>query len=234
MPLTQLHARNLRPLGRVARADSLLTVYRSAALCRLGNGELAALARAAGPLSYLDLRTAPEIAADPVDERLGATVLHRPLAVPGGVRWQGNYDVEHLLAAYAAYAGQAYAAVEAIAQWTTVAGPANLVVACSAGKDRTGVVALMLSRLTGVPAENAIRDFAASFPHVMPPACDPDSPYGRSFRSRRHEGPDEIAGRFLELAPPLPTETAAAFLAALGGAPWSWWDGASRSFRNGI
>lgn len=234
MPLTHLHARNLRPLGRVARAGSLLTVYRSSALCRLAPGELAALARAAGPLTYLDLRTAPENDADPVDERLGATLLHRPLAVPGEVRWQGDYDAEHLLAAYAAYARQAFAAVEAIAQWATSVGPASLVVACSAGKDRTGVVALMLSRLTNVPAQDAIKDYSASFPRALPPACDPDSPFGRSFRSWRHVAPDELAGRFLALAPPLPAGTGAAFLAALGGAPWSWWDGASRSFRNGL
>jgi protein-tyrosine phosphatase len=125
-------------------------------------------AAAEGVRTVVDLRNAGERTrrpTDPVDEpaaRAGITVLHRPTedpAHPGfplvgtpylnSPRAYGDYL--RLFPGFVAEAVRAVATAEG-----------HVVVHCSAGRDRTGVLALLLLRLAGAPPERVVAEDEAA------------------------------------------------------------------------
>lgn len=152
-------------------------------------------AAADGVRTVVDLRNAGERhrrPTDPVDEpaaRAGITVLHRPTEDPAHPEFplvghpylsspRGYRDYLRLFPGYVTEAVRAVATAEGA-----------VVVHCSAGRDRTGVLALLLLRLIGAPAERiAAEDEAAARGinewHRVSPVPHP---------VERHHGEEELA-----------------------------------------
>ncbi|GGG48729.1 protein-tyrosine-phosphatase [Kocuria dechangensis] len=152
-------------------------------------------AAAAGVRTVVDLRNADERRrrpTDPVDEpsaRTGITVLHRPTEDPSHPEFplvgtpylnhpRGYRDYLRLFPDLVAEAVRAVATAEG-----------GVVVHCSAGRDRTGVLALLLLRLAGADAARVVaQDEAAARGinewHRVSPVPHP---------VERHHGEDELA-----------------------------------------
>lgn len=125
-------------------------------------------AAADGVRTVVDLRNAGERRrrpTDPVDEpaaRAGITVLHRPTEDPAHPEFplvgtpylnspRAYRDYLRLFPGFVAQAVRAVATAEG-----------DVVVHCSAGRDRTGVLALLLLRLTGASAERVVAEDEAA------------------------------------------------------------------------
>ncbi len=155
-PLLPSAVANLRDLGglpagpdRVVRSGRLL---RSSALVGSAGRALDELTGLLGPATYVDLRTDREV------DRDGGV----PGLVARGWRWHRlplrDDDVPRTTA-LPRYA----VAAEGVAE---VLGDGPVVVACSLGKDRTGMVDAPLLHWLGVPAGLVAEDFAASNAHL--------------------------------------------------------------------
>ncbi|MFC4856095.1 tyrosine-protein phosphatase [Actinophytocola glycyrrhizae] len=208
-PLLAASVANLRDLGglpagqgRVVRPGRLL---RSSALVRTSDSALDELTGLLGPATYVDLRTDREV------DRDGGV----PRLVARGWRWHRlplrDDDVPRT-AALPRYAGAAAGVAAAL-------GDGPVVVACSLGKDRTGMVVALLLYWLGVPTGLVADDFAASNAHLAT---------GRHLLPDRwrHTTSAEInpvtaadCAAALALAPPRPAAVAAVTPALLAPSP---------------
>ncbi|PLC11848.1 hypothetical protein AUQ48_05880 [Kocuria flava] len=179
-------------------------------------------AAAAGVRTVVDLRNGDERRRrpeDPVDEpaaRAGITVLHRPTEDPAHPEFAlvGTPYLNHPRA-YPDYLrlfpGPVGAAVRAVA-----AAEGAVVVHCSAGRDRTGLLALLLLRLVGASPERILAEDEAAVRginawHRVAPVPHP---------VERHHPPERLeavlADRRAALAPLARGLDAAAWLRAAG------------------
>ncbi|MFJ6674838.1 tyrosine-protein phosphatase [Actinosynnema sp. NPDC091369] len=162
---------NFRDLGGYRTGDGRSVawgrLYRSDGLHRLTEHGVAAFL-ALGAATVLDLRTAAELAErtwEPPADWPGR-LLHLPLlrrvpdwsALPPEDSARPDFAVDHYREIAAEGAAGLKAAVEALAAPDAL--PA--VFHCAAGKDRTGVLAALVLRLLGVPAEDVADDYALS------------------------------------------------------------------------
>ena len=144
--------------------------------------------RELGITTVVDLRSAEEIERkpDPLAQELGIRYLHCPLAGDGRVPAPDEVPLSYMEMADGT--GQMAGALQAIAE-----APQAVLFHCTAGKDRTGVVAALLLWLAGVSEEDILADYIVSGPYLQqmlrayceahPGAvvCPPQSAYMSSF-----------------------------------------------------
>ena len=161
---------NTRDLGGLPVAGGGTTatgrVWRSDAALALGHEDLEALARI-GLTTVVDLREARELAFEP------SAFLGHPFVVVHHVEvWRlvseragrpaDPYDITAFYVAALDHAGDAFAeAARLIAD-----APGAAVFHCTAGKDRTGVLAALLLEAVGVPRAAVIEDFALTHDRI--------------------------------------------------------------------
>jgi len=152
MSLDWPNCRNVRDLGGLIRSDNL---------DQLGPDGLAAFA-AAGVSRIVDVRDAWECDRFPSPFATDPRWLNVPLNEPG----DPSIDSDDLLVQYRAlidnYPRRFGRALIAIAE----APPGPVVVACHAGRDRTGLVVALTLAAVGVPAETIAADYAIAPPHT--------------------------------------------------------------------
>lgn len=146
------------------------------------------LLRELGITTVVDLRSAEEIERkpDPLAQEPGIRYLHCPLAGDGRVPAPDEVPLSYMEMADGT--GQMAGALRAIAE-----APQAVLFHCTAGKDRTGVVAALLLWLAGVSEEDILADYIVSGPYLQqmlrayceahPGAvvCHPQSVYMSSF-----------------------------------------------------
>jgi protein-tyrosine phosphatase len=190
---------NFRDLGGIGTADGATVargqVYRSDALHRLTPGDALVLERI-GIGRVFDLRSASELRKDGVGDFCRNRHVHVPLveetlsAFDPDIDWS-RIDLGMRYLEMLSVGGHAIRAlVEAAAD-----GSGPIVFHCTAGKDRTGVVAAVLLRALGVADETIVADYALSEVY-MRAALDG---YRRELLARRF-APDVVA--YLSSSPP--------------------------------
>ncbi len=170
-------ASNFRDLGGYQASDGRQVrwgkVYRSGALDRLTDGDLAALS-ALGLRTICDLRHPEEQTAFPTRRAVQAppTIHSLPIrpTVRGNFRERieagdpaaGDLALAYMTEAYRCYVRDHTDAYSALMH--AVADPANhpLVFHCAAGKDRTGFAAALILMTLGVPEETVLEDYLAT------------------------------------------------------------------------
>ena len=165
---------NVRDLGGHPTEDGSETrfgaIVRADSVSKLSAGGWQALADY-GVRTIVDLRFHEELEADPPRE-LAVDVLHIPVFPdPGHPLWATVDTLDK---------GGGYLVLlewGAVRFAETVAAIGNapegaVVVHCTAGKDRTGLVAALLLRLAGVPAAEIAEDYAMS-EHRLAPLIEP-------------------------------------------------------------
>lgn len=147
--------------GRVTRAGRL---FRSNSLQEVTPDDVATLVEHVGVRLVIDLRDEAEVSRDgrgPLESHPGLRWLSASLRKPSQAPGVPGYVFTGLADRYMTY----LAAEEAIvAVLETLAAPGALpaVFHCSAGKDRTGVIAALLLTLLGVPRDQVVADYVAT------------------------------------------------------------------------
>lgn len=160
---------NLRDLGGLRRHDGTITA--TGRLFRSGRTESVSQAgwrsaRAAGVKTVVDLRNDDEIGRGVNDPPLGETpsslaTLHRPIEDQSNAEFMDQYG--QLLAHPAYYPGnfEFFPDLLADAIGTIATAPTGLLFHCSAGKDRTGLIAAILLMINGVVLDEVLADYEA-------------------------------------------------------------------------
>jgi protein-tyrosine phosphatase len=157
---------NLRDLGGLPADGGMMVrrgrLLRSAALVHLPGSTLDDLTALIGPGVYVDLRTDPEVERDGDAGSLlarGWRWCRVPVHDTGPDRGVPEPPVSRYVRAMSQYGAAAWAVGSELAG---AAAGRCIVVACSLGKDRTGLVIAVLLRRIGVPAADIGTDFALS------------------------------------------------------------------------
>ena len=164
---------NVRDLGGLRTSEGGVirrgAVVRGDALDRLSAAGWAAL-EAHGIRTVIDLRNDDELAEDPAPRPRGLTTLHLPLDGVEDVEfWKDWHDrpefgtplyyrpfLDH-------FPQRTAAVITAIAR----AEPGGVAVHCGIGRDRTGLIAILLLALVGVASDDISADYELSEPRVQ-------------------------------------------------------------------
>jgi len=155
-----VNVRDLGGLGQIRPG----AVVRMEAATRLSEAGWAA-AWAHGVRTVVDLRDAGEREPDRVPRPLGITTVHVPLEPPGTPFYEHWKKIDnlasplHFPAMLAEQPQPVITAVRAIAN----AAPGCVAFHCAGGKDRTGLLALVLLRLAGAAPEEIIADYLVTY-----------------------------------------------------------------------
>jgi protein-tyrosine phosphatase len=164
---------NFRDLGGFDVPDGGVTshrmVFRSDALHRVDAADHAVL-DGLGLRAVFDLRSAAELETDGLGSFVGGAVphFHVPMMAvtlnpyDSSVDWRG-IDLEER---YVAMLEEGEAAIRAVLEAIAEPQPGGIVFHCSAGKDRTGVLAAVLLGAVGVREEAIVADYAASAANI--------------------------------------------------------------------
>jgi protein tyrosine/serine phosphatase len=150
------HCKNVRDLGGLGRLRTGALI-RSDNLDQLDSVGIAAV-RAAGVRRIVDLRSEWECEKYPSPFADDPIWLNVPLADPDAPDMETAALVEQYRVLLDGSRKRFASAIVAIAE----APPGCVVVACHAGKDRTGLVIALVLRLVGVPGEVIAADYASS------------------------------------------------------------------------
>jgi protein-tyrosine phosphatase len=160
---------NMRDLGGLATRSGGITrrglVYRSAALLDLPLRTAATLMQRLMPITYVDLRSDKELATDGLPDALiglGMRWVHQPVWCEGFLQGVSRPMPTDYLAAYHRLLDSALPAAAAIIRHIISTDHPSVIMACTAGKDRTGVVAALLLRCLDVPISVIASDYALS------------------------------------------------------------------------
>lgn len=161
---------NFRTTGGYAAGERTVRdgkLFRSDALHQLTDGGRASMAEL-GIATVIDLRDPSELASSPsAVDGLGLTVEHHPIFSAGKV--PNGEALTSLAAVYRTivekYADRLAGAVRLIAD----SGEHAVLVHCTAGKDRTGLVVATALLAVGVDREQVLADYATSGPNLSGP-----------------------------------------------------------------
>lgn len=162
-------AYNFRDLGGLPTEDGRITrhgvLYRSATLHDCGPADAAVLRDELGIGCVIDLRTPDEVTAQGAATATawGGRCLTLPVVPPPLPEEGGPAD---LLSRYFEYLERSTANVVAALRHIGHELPRPLVIHCTSGKDRTGVLVSIVLRLVGVTREAVVRDYAATAPNI--------------------------------------------------------------------
>lgn len=129
-----------------------------------------AAAWAYGVRTVVDLRNAEECEPDWVGRPVGMTVVRAPLDPVGSpfyehwTKLDGLSSPLHYPALLAEHPELVIAAVRAVAR----AEPGCVVFHCAGGKDRTGLLALVLLALAGAEADEIVADYLLTYERMKP------------------------------------------------------------------
>ena len=160
-----VNARDLGGLGRI-RSGAIVRMEAPTGLTDVGW----AAALTHGVRTVIDLRNPDEISADLSPRPAALTTLEvpqDPVDTPFYVHWSA---VDHLAsplyfpAMLIEYPGPVISAVRAIAN----AAPGGVVFHCAGGKDRTGLLAMVLLILAGAEPEEIIADYLLTYEKMEP------------------------------------------------------------------
>lgn len=202
---------NFRGLGGLQTVDDRRVrqgvVFRSAGLCELTPEDVAVISGQLGVKTVIDLRTDIELERDGVGPLKDVRRVQLPLIHDDG---QGGSDPSRqreggLAARYLSYLDMAATAV--VGALDVLADPNNhpVIIHCSAGKDRTGVMVAMLLDTLRVSEQDIIEDYVRSHPHR-----DKVVAY-----LRRRPAYEKLMDRMPEFALDAEPETMREFLAAI-------------------
>ena len=158
---------NVRDLGGYPTVDGLAvrwrTLYRADALHRLSEDELELLGRR-GVRVAMDLRSSGEVERGQLAaERLGITLHHLPVLGEGwsvkSLDFEGD-PADVLAALYVQMLDVGAPAIRGALELLVADGSLPALFHCSAGKDRTGVLAAIVLTLLGVHREVVVADYA--------------------------------------------------------------------------
>lgn len=162
------HAFNLRDIGGYTTSDGGVTrwrqVYRADGVHRLTPEDATRLRDELGVRTVLDLRTTTERDTGGCYECEGVTTVHLPVlrnTWDGMVPDDATSPAEFLQQRYLQMTDQGAAAISAALE-IIAARRHPVLFHCSAGKDRTGVVAALLLDLLGVSDDEIAADYAMS------------------------------------------------------------------------
>ncbi|PYE84883.1 tyrosine-protein phosphatase [Pseudoroseicyclus aestuarii] len=166
---------NFRDLGGIPLQGGGQTargrVFRADAPHRMTEGDLAAV-EALTLACVIDLRGAEEAAEapGPLRDALGAGWHNVPLlAALDPASWGGAASDDVLLSLYLHVLTDRQEALAEVLRLIAEAPPEGAVLFhCTAGKDRTGVVAALLLALAGAPEEEIVADYSATAPLIAP------------------------------------------------------------------
>ena len=161
---------NFRDLGGLKAHDGRMTqwrrVFRSGELHHLTQKDLRRLKSDLGISTIVDLRGSQELATHPINpsSRSGIKYIHLPLrgtAIETTTLPASDLHMGHV---YVSYLGQRRYAATLVSALRILAEPGYfpLVFHCSAGKDRTGVLAAVVLGTLGVADEEIVEDYTAS------------------------------------------------------------------------
>lgn len=204
------------PLSRRVGTGRRWRLYRSVAMRHLGQEGLEAWIRHRGLLTWVDLRTVEERARDPSWTRfvgkVGLQVVHRPLRAilpAASCPYPQASDYVSYLASILddldAFVGALEAVVDGLAE--------GVVVGCSQGKDRTGLVCAALLELDGASWEEVAEDYARALEALAEGAIAEERSWNsrgltRSQYLRRYKlGSAPLSGLLARLAPGSPSLT---------------------------
>jgi protein tyrosine/serine phosphatase len=167
---------NVRDLGGCATADGRCTrfgaVVRADSLSHLTERGCSAL-EAYGILTIVDLRGALEVQDDPspLARYAAITTYHLPLdpieqTVSKAVSTHQTMGLPYKAAVNAVYLATHQSQIAAIMRTVADAPDGGVLVHCTVGRDRTGLVAALLLAIAGVPAPTIVADYLLSFSTV--------------------------------------------------------------------
>jgi len=159
---------NVRDLGGLRTADGRAirrgAIVRADALDRLSADGWAAL-EAHGVRTVIDLRNDDELGADAAPRPSSVITLHRPL---DGVEdtefwkdWRGRPEFGTPIY-YGPFLRRLPARTAAVMKAIARAAPGGVAIHCGIGRDRTGLIAILLLALAGVGREAIAADYALS------------------------------------------------------------------------
>ncbi|GAA1201067.1 tyrosine-protein phosphatase [Prauserella alba] len=160
-----VNVRDLGGLGHVA-PGAVVRMEEPATLTEAGW----AAVWAHGVRTFVDLRDPCEHTADQAPRPEGVTTVHAPLdpvGTPFYDRWQRIDKLGsplHYPAMLEEHPHPVVAAVRAIA----TAAPGGVAVHCAGGKDRTGLVSLVLLAFAGATVDEICADYLLSYPRMQP------------------------------------------------------------------
>jgi len=174
--LNLLSTLNTRDIGGYPTRDGHSTRWRrflrSDSLHRLSEVDVELL-QAAGLDAIIDLRRSDEAAAEP-DRTAGFPAVHYynlpvlPSAVSSAAPGNPLAGVRSLSDVYIAMFDHFQANLRVIFETITAHANAPMIIHCTAGKDRTGVVFVLLLDLAGVDDETIIADYALTKGRIEP------------------------------------------------------------------
>src|SRR3954452_8347590 len=154
------NVRDLGGLGRIRRG----ALVRADALDRLTADGWAAL-EAHGVRTVIDLRNDDELGEDSTPRPSGLTTLHLPLDGVEDVEfwqdWHGRGEFGTPLY-YGPFLRRFPERTAAVFRAIAAAEPGGVAVHCGIGRDRTGLICILLLALAGVPVEAIAADYALS------------------------------------------------------------------------
>lgn len=165
---------NARDLGGISAAGGLIrtgAIVRSDALYRLTDAGRAALV-AHGVRTVIDMRNETEVAAKPYGFDAGSGVIYRHIAQQTEEMWLSvgrgvdrfTYDTTMLELGPARFA--------AIAEAIAGAPDGGVLIHCEAGKDRTGLMTMLLLDLLGTPVDAIASDYTLTAAGLAPLFAD--------------------------------------------------------------
>ena len=168
--------RNLRDLGGLRTGDGRRVrtgrVLRSASPFFVDASQARMLVEELGVRTRVDLRSDVEIGECPNEHVAGLdhAVHHLPLRAGGA--WEHRVDPvdpsEAVAAHYARYLEHSPDSITSIVRLAADAARTPMLVHCSAGKDRTGVVVALMLSAVGVTAEQVVADYARTRDDLEP------------------------------------------------------------------
>ncbi len=168
--------RNLRDIGGLRTSDGRRVrtgrVLRSATPFFVDASQARLLVDRLGVRTRVDLRSEVEISECPNEHvaALAHDVHHLPLRAGGG--WQHRVDPvdpsEAVAAHYTRYLEHSAGSITSVVRIATDAARTPMLVHCSAGKDRTGVVVAVMLSAVGVTSEEIVADYARTRDDLEP------------------------------------------------------------------
>lgn len=165
---------NVRDLGGYATADGATQyrrILRADALHRLGEAGVGGLIEA-GVTTVIDLRHGDELAHQPNPFATHDTVAYHNISLLDGLAPDMMSEGDLLLELYQLTLQSRQEAIAEVLRLIADAHEGVVLFHCTAGKDRTGIIAALLLGLAGVETQDIVADYAETAALIAPIVAD--------------------------------------------------------------